>query len=116
VLNSLVLTPLAFTTFRTANQPFEVFAHLVLGTLLSFAFLMAPAAASPAWPSGSARRARRPSNTDAGAGADWPRRAPRSRIEGVGLGGTGEHQQRSGRNVQPPRPGEPPSVHAEAKE
>jgi hypothetical protein len=38
VLNFLVLTPLAFTTFRMANQPFEVLAHLVFGTLLSFAF------------------------------------------------------------------------------
>jgi uncharacterized membrane protein YagU involved in acid resistance len=38
VVNFLVLTPLLFTTFRMANQPFEVFAHLVFGTLLSFAF------------------------------------------------------------------------------
>jgi uncharacterized membrane protein YagU involved in acid resistance len=38
VINFLVLTPLAFTVFRDANQPFEVFAHLVFGTLLSFAF------------------------------------------------------------------------------
>jgi uncharacterized membrane protein YagU involved in acid resistance len=38
VVNFLVLTPLWFTTFRAANQPFEVFAHLVFGTLLSFAF------------------------------------------------------------------------------
>ena len=38
VLNFLVLTPLAFTTFRMANQPFEVVAHLVFGTLMSFAF------------------------------------------------------------------------------
>jgi len=38
VLNFLVLTPLVFTTFRMANQPFEVVAHLVFGTLLSFAF------------------------------------------------------------------------------
>jgi hypothetical protein len=38
VVNFLVLTPLVFTTFRMANQPFEVFAHLVFGTLLSFAF------------------------------------------------------------------------------
>jgi uncharacterized membrane protein YagU involved in acid resistance len=38
VINFLVLTPLAFTVFRNANQPFEVFAHLVFGTLLSFAF------------------------------------------------------------------------------
>ena len=38
VLNFLVLTPLVFTTFRMANQPFEVFAHLVFGTLLSFVF------------------------------------------------------------------------------
>jgi uncharacterized membrane protein YagU involved in acid resistance len=38
VVNFLVLTPLVFTTFKAANQPFEVFAHLVFGTLLSFAF------------------------------------------------------------------------------
>jgi uncharacterized membrane protein YagU involved in acid resistance len=38
VVNFLVLTPLAFTTFRMANQPFEVVAHLAFGTLLSFAF------------------------------------------------------------------------------
>ena len=38
VVNFLVLTPLVFTTFRMANQPFEVFAHLVFGTLLSFVF------------------------------------------------------------------------------
>ena len=38
LVNFLVLTPLAFTVFRNANQPFEVFAHLVFGTLLSFAF------------------------------------------------------------------------------
>ena len=38
VVNFLVLTPLAFTTFGMANQPFEVVAHLVFGTLLSFAF------------------------------------------------------------------------------
>jgi uncharacterized membrane protein YagU involved in acid resistance len=38
VVNFLVLAPLLFTTFKAANQPFEVFAHLVFGTLLSFAF------------------------------------------------------------------------------
>jgi uncharacterized membrane protein YagU involved in acid resistance len=38
LVNFLVLTPLAFTVFRNANQPFEVFAHVVFGTLLSFAF------------------------------------------------------------------------------
>jgi uncharacterized membrane protein YagU involved in acid resistance len=38
VVNFLVLSPLVFTIFRNANQPFEVFAHLVFGTLLSFAF------------------------------------------------------------------------------
>ena len=38
VVNFLVLAPLVFTTFRMANQPFEVFAHLVFGTLLAFAF------------------------------------------------------------------------------
>jgi uncharacterized membrane protein YagU involved in acid resistance len=38
VLNFLVLAPLLFPTFQAANQPFEVFAHMVFGTLLSFAF------------------------------------------------------------------------------
>jgi uncharacterized membrane protein YagU involved in acid resistance len=38
VVNFLVLTPLVFSTFKAANQPFEVVAHLVFGTLLSFAF------------------------------------------------------------------------------
>jgi hypothetical protein len=38
VVNFLVLTPLLFTTFRMANQPFEVVTHVVFGTLLSFAF------------------------------------------------------------------------------
>ena len=35
VVNFLVLAPLLFTTFQAANQPFEVFAHLVFSTLLS---------------------------------------------------------------------------------
>jgi uncharacterized membrane protein YagU involved in acid resistance len=34
-VNFLVLAPLLFTTFQAANQPFEVFAHLVFSTLLS---------------------------------------------------------------------------------
>ena len=38
LVNFLALSPLVFTIFRNANQPFEVFAHLVFGTLLSFAF------------------------------------------------------------------------------
>jgi uncharacterized membrane protein YagU involved in acid resistance len=38
VVNFLVLAPLLFPTFQAANQPFEVFAHVVFGTLLSFAF------------------------------------------------------------------------------
>jgi Na+/proline symporter len=38
VVNFLILTPLAFTVFQNANQPFELFAHMVFGTLLSFAF------------------------------------------------------------------------------
>ncbi len=38
VLNFLILAPLAFTTFKMANQPFELFAHMVFGTLLGFAF------------------------------------------------------------------------------
>jgi uncharacterized membrane protein YagU involved in acid resistance len=38
VVNFLVLAPLTFTVFQDANQPFELFAHMVFGTLLSFAF------------------------------------------------------------------------------
>lgn len=38
VVNFLVLAPLIFTVFRDANQPFELFAHIVFGTLLSFFF------------------------------------------------------------------------------
>ena len=38
VVNFLVLAPLAFTVFEDANQPFELFAHVVFGTLLGFAF------------------------------------------------------------------------------
>jgi uncharacterized membrane protein YagU involved in acid resistance len=38
VVNFLVLAPLAFSVFKMANQPFELFAHIVFGTLLSFAF------------------------------------------------------------------------------
>jgi len=38
-----VLAPLAFTVFQSANQPFELFAHVVFGTLLSFAFFGAGA-------------------------------------------------------------------------
>lgn len=38
LVNFLVLAPLAFTVFKGANQPFELFAHMVFGTLLSFAF------------------------------------------------------------------------------
>jgi uncharacterized membrane protein YagU involved in acid resistance len=38
VVNFVVLAPLAFTVFKMANQPFELFAHIVFGTLLSFAF------------------------------------------------------------------------------
>jgi uncharacterized membrane protein YagU involved in acid resistance len=38
VVNFLLLAPLAFTVFRDANQPFELFAHVVFGTLLGFAF------------------------------------------------------------------------------
>jgi uncharacterized membrane protein YagU involved in acid resistance len=61
VVNFLVLTPLWFTTFKAANQPFEVFAHLVFGTLLSFAFFGSGARrASVPWPSVGPRRACRP--------------------------------------------------------
>ncbi|MBO0885447.1 MAG: hypothetical protein J2P17_34950 [Mycobacterium sp.] len=38
VVNFLVLAKLAFHVFEQANQPFELFAHIVFGTLLSFAF------------------------------------------------------------------------------
>lgn len=38
LVNFLILAPLAFPVFQSANQPFEVFAHIVFGTLLSFAF------------------------------------------------------------------------------
>lgn len=38
VANFVILAPLAFPAFRGANQPFEFFAHVVFGTLLSFAF------------------------------------------------------------------------------
>lgn len=38
VVNFLVLAPLVFTAFQDANQPFELLAHLVFGTLLAFFF------------------------------------------------------------------------------
>jgi uncharacterized membrane protein YagU involved in acid resistance len=38
VVNFLVLSPLLFPVFAEANQPFELFAHVVFGTLLSFFF------------------------------------------------------------------------------
>lgn len=38
VVNFLVLAPLIFTVFQAANQPFELFAHVVFGTLLAFFF------------------------------------------------------------------------------
>src|SRR6266705_474334 len=41
VLNFLILDQLFFTTFKAANKPFELLAHLVFGTLLAFAFLRA---------------------------------------------------------------------------
>lgn len=37
-VNFLILAPIAFTVFKDANQPFELFAHIVFGTLLSFFF------------------------------------------------------------------------------
>ena len=39
VVNFAILAPLLFTTFEMANQPFELLAHAVFGTLLGFAFL-----------------------------------------------------------------------------
>lgn len=38
VVNFLILAPLVFTVFQGANQPFELFAHAVYGSLLSFSF------------------------------------------------------------------------------
>jgi uncharacterized membrane protein YagU involved in acid resistance len=37
VVNFLVIAPIAFPALEMANQPFELFAHLVFGNLLSFA-------------------------------------------------------------------------------
>jgi hypothetical protein len=38
VVNFIYIAPLAFYAFDKANYPFELFAHLVYGLLLSFAF------------------------------------------------------------------------------
>ncbi|MFI0419720.1 hypothetical protein [Spongiactinospora sp. 9N601] len=38
VVNFLVLSPLLFPVFGDANQPFELFAHMVFGTVLAFFF------------------------------------------------------------------------------
>ncbi|WP_216214793.1 hypothetical protein [Amycolatopsis aidingensis] len=38
VVNFLVLASLVFPVFQNANQPFELFAHIVFGTILSFFF------------------------------------------------------------------------------
>jgi len=38
VVNFIILAPLIFTVFQGANQPFELFAHIVFGTLLAFFF------------------------------------------------------------------------------
>jgi uncharacterized membrane protein YagU involved in acid resistance len=38
LVNFQVLARLLFTTFKMANQPFEVVVHVVFGTLLSLAF------------------------------------------------------------------------------
>jgi hypothetical protein len=38
VVNFLVLSPLLFPVFGDANQPFELFAHVVFGTVLAFFF------------------------------------------------------------------------------
>jgi hypothetical protein len=60
VVNLLFLTPLVFTTFRNANQPFEVFAHLVFGTLLALAFFGSGAsAATPLGRRGALAKVRR---------------------------------------------------------
>ena len=39
LVNFAILAPLVFTTFEAANQPFELLAHAVFGTLVGFAFL-----------------------------------------------------------------------------
>ncbi|MDP4510534.1 hypothetical protein [Nonomuraea turcica] len=38
VVNFLLLSPLLFPVFGDANQPFELFAHVVFGTVLAFFF------------------------------------------------------------------------------
>ena len=38
LVNFHVLAPTLFTTFEAANKPFELFAHVVFGSLLAFAF------------------------------------------------------------------------------
>lgn len=38
LVNFHVLAPLLFSTFEAANKPFELFAHVVFGSLLAFAF------------------------------------------------------------------------------
>ncbi|MGP3919820.1 hypothetical protein [Nonomuraea sp. 10N515B] len=38
VVNFWLLSPLLFPVFQDANQPFELFAHLVFGTVLGFFF------------------------------------------------------------------------------
>lgn len=42
VLNFKVLSPLFFTTFEMANQPFELAVHIVFGTLLGIALFSTP--------------------------------------------------------------------------
>lgn len=38
LVNFHVLAPTLFTTFEAANKPFELFAHVVFGSVLAFAF------------------------------------------------------------------------------
>jgi uncharacterized membrane protein YagU involved in acid resistance len=38
VVNFLLLSPLLFPVLQDANQPFELFAHVVFGTVLAFFF------------------------------------------------------------------------------
>lgn len=68
VVNFIYIAPLAFYAFDKANYPFELFAHLVYGLLVAFAFF------------GSASAAVSPSSPSSGVSHRWARDgAPRSR-------------------------------------
>ncbi len=48
VVNFKVLSPTLFTTFKMANQPFELVVHVAFGALLSLAFLVPAPSPAPA--------------------------------------------------------------------